>query len=1504
MPYNYLNINREQLQTGISEVSYFPPDLQELYEENILNQENFFGTSPNDIIQCSIYDTDENILAYNTINPSVTFSVLQGDYIDINNQPTSYEFSKPFTNYVKFNNNILLNTRDFIKQSNLTTGLYNVLYNFVRNVAGNDEYKLAIKEISPSRKEIRLSYAFNTDSPTPTGEDVLTRTKSFANKKFLFLQLSQQINKILDNNPISDSFYSDEGSFNYLEIAQYLGLKSVAELQNFIIDTYNGFDKIITLSSGNDSVIQSSKFVGINEQIKNFTYTYNDTEFTSDEILIAFKTIVAKVSQDRILQKTSLDENQLELVISAFVDAIYTSWIEPEITSILNLYAERYFGLFKNALNFGNGDLIKILDHTSYFNPIDGEDNLQIKLSDPLPIEYDIRTMCYVSNISITPLYFKVNLFAENIKRNVFLNGVNFNVQVNESLTSNNKLSDLNENTIIAAKSKVQQKINDLLINYDDFSNFILYSSAELRTKIAKNKILDYNNKETKKDLLSRTSSLVTVPISASYSSEFEKLTNEQIFILNSFDDYESYLFFNTSSIDEKIKDGIEYDLENPDSLINQLPEYIRDNEESLDYLKFTSMVGHFFDNILMYIKKFPKTYPLGTSEKSDYPKNYLDEILNSFSWDSTNLKLQNSDINQFLFNQSQLSGSLSSSYFDYGKTILNRFANNLPYIYKTKGTSNSLDLIRSIFGIPAELINIREYGSTDVTVNRQNYYDFEDILYFTRIKDDRFIKFDYTPQYYTYNPLVKYVETGSFYSASFAGSPVAFHPYTSSFGLVEEFSGFKTLESTFRFKSDNYNLYDKIPIVQKTRNGKIDWKIFVEKSQQKQSGKLIFSLHPFESGYTSSISSDELPYFNGSLYTFMITRDILGSFALYDSDLTTSASLYSSSFYLPGSGSINVYVTSSFTSSAAEKFIPYEYKLSVNQYEGSLKNFYSKKVETINYAQNQYFSSGSYYVGNYKTNIEFDGNIDKIKVFKQSVSDNDFDEHSYNLDSISVPNKDTVYENLLYLWSFDTPVELWPLSASTPAGLTASIIPNQNSYYTSSFTAVNFVGEYVTLPYPKCVPAYVSEFPYEFEKLTIKQALNSNNFGPNYKNNVKINKIDEFATSNLVPYDYSTATKDIVGADSNIVGFYISPYSYLEEKIEDFLGKEGITDVIGDPKYLNSQNYPELDIRLKEFSSINQKYIYPQEFYSTYKFYIDFSIFDYVKKVIPNRSSLKRGLLIEPSILERKKFNYKDITYNVDGLYTSSFNFDNSAKLTPTFTTGSSMGISIPLSNTYITDRNQYNYSRFEIPSSIDDRDFIFSRYGKYISVDSNGFHIQNTYNIDDNYYYQMVNDDGNFVTFTSSFNKVNVVGSGSITGSEALTNIYRGVGSSGYSERHLSKQSLVGSRQTYKAVSGSRFLIENGVKRFAPAKLNYYQYIKGKNDSSTTINRNGELNGSSPVTTIHGYLSLNISSSNRPIYGTTTGSLGDPHNLFLPLPLTASMETSASLEEYIMNL
>jgi hypothetical protein len=1482
MPYDYLTINELDLANGIASASYFQQDLQSLYEQQVLNSENFFGDTNDDILELSVYNSNQEPILFNRVIPKTTYSIVQSSYKDVNDVPRTYRVANPFTNYALYGNELLLHSQFDLKFDELSPGLYYVLYNPIRNIAGNTSNRLFIKEISPSRTELRLSYAFDPNISEANRIDSV-KISAFADKKFVFLQVIDDIIPIVDRNPIDESFNANFSNFNYLKYAQLLGFKSSAQLQEFINSVYVGYNKVVNLSNDPNTVISENiKFAGIAEQIKNFVYTYNETEFSEDEILTAISLITAKVSQDAILQRTTLTDVDLAETINVFVEIAYRYWLQPKITELLNDYSLKFYAFYKNALNFDNGNLVKILTHTSYLNVVDNRINVQIKLDSPLPSEYSIRDTCWISNISLAPLYFKVNLYTAPVSRKVYLNSVNFTVAVPSVNPTNDKFNATDNNTLFAAKARTQQKINDLLIDYNDFSNFINFSSAELRTKIAKSKISKYDSYETSKSQIKNQASTTSnTSISASYSNDFNRITNEQISLLDSLDEYESYLFYSPSSIDQKIEDGISFDKSNYNSLFYQLPDYIKTEEANADYIKFTAMVGHFFDNILVFVKKFPKAYPINWNDNNSYPKNYIEELLNNFNWDVTNFKFNRSDVNQLLFNNTQMSGSLSSSYFDYAKSIFNRITNNLSYIYKTKGTSTSFNLIRSIFGVSSDLINVVEYSSPNILINKNVYYDFDDIIYATKYSNNQYINFNFTSSEYKYFVGQQYT-SGSTYP-----------PTQLTRSVVERFTGVSTVEMSFRSNEwDKYNYKDKIPLIKKTRNKNLDWQIYLYKTKQKESAKLIFELCPIGSTQiTSSIESIEMPYFNGDFYTFMLRKQPNDNI-IFDA-LPIVSQTYNQ--------------TQSLSSSAAEKYVPHTYTLSVNQYYGSQLNFTDRKDKTILYDQTQYFSSGSYYVGNFSSSIQFYGNIDKIKVQKYALNDSDFQEHSYNLNSISIPEKSLVYENMYYLWSFDTPVNLWGFP---------SVIPNQNNRYNSDFYAYNFNQNTVQRGSPYCDSISADIFPYQFEKFNIKQAINSNRFGPNYKDNANINKITQDVSSNLVPYEYSTYTKDIIGSDSNLVGYYISPYRYLNENIEDFLGKEGIADIIGDPKYLTARNYPELKLRQAEFAAANKKYIYPQEYYSTYKFYIDFSIFDFVKNLTPSRSTLKTGLLLEPSILERVKFNYKDADFtalnpnSTSSLMTYLIKPFFSCSLIDTVNSSSNTVINITSVNGIQTDRDTYNFSRFEIKDKVDDRDFIFAKYGKYIFVNTNGYNVRNTINYSENDYYQSHNNTGSVVTFTSSYKSVQIIGSGSgdlnnqITGSNSLKDIYYGEMNSGYSQRHLSKFVRIGSRLKRQAVSGSYYTISNGVKTLSSGKLSYYTYTKGQNDYTTTVNRKGLPNGSSPIISIPGYLAVDIESDNFPKYGILTGSIGSPNSLFIQQPLTCSTCTSASMNMYIMNL
>lgn len=1577
MPYDYLTINEVELNKGIVTASYFDTNLQKLYEQTTIGEPGYFGGADDDVIEFSLYDGNQNLIRFNRILPKVTYSITEGSFRDINNNLTSYRYIDPNTNLVRYFDQVLVHSQADLKINEVTPGLYYLLYNCIKNIAGNPNNKLVIKEVSPSRTEIRLSFAYDPTKNEQNRIDAIKVT-AFADKKYLPLQINDVLVPLVQNNPIERDFAANETQFNLYQLCQNLGLKTKAELQEFINSTYRGFDKVINTSDGQSDVVQIKKFIGVSQQIVNFLYKYNDTEFTADELLESIRIIVLKVSQDRILERTSLNPNSLQSILEFFLKIIYTDWLLPETTKLLNEYSQNFYSFYKNALNFDNGNLIKIINHASYLNTVDNRINIQLKLDSPLPLEYDVKSFCWISNISIAPVYFKTNLFTQQLSRKVFLNGVNFTVEVPTVYASNQEYLNHDGNTLSYAKVRLKQKVNDLYINFNSFEDFINYSSAELRTKIAKNKIVNYQKLETEKQLLENTAKTAVYSVSSSYSAEVSRKIQSQINLLDSLDDYESYLFFNTSSIDDKIDEGIEFDKSNYNSLIYQLPEYVKTDVDSADYIKFTAMVGHFFDNILVYIKKFPKNYPISNNDGNHYPKNYIEELLNSLNWNFDIAKFEQSNINQLYFNQTEYSGSLSSSYFDYAKSILNRLTNNLSSIYKSKGSTTSFELLRSIFGISPEILQIKEYGNSDVITNQNSFYVFDDIVYMTNFKENNYIFLNHTGSDFVYN-VNEFVITSSVHPGHF----------TRSLEVSTEYVGISSLEFAFKIdeNSQNYSLNNKIPLVTKNRLTN-DWKIYIKKTQGSKLGKLVFDFNPIEIGNatTSSLVLDELPLLNGNIYSVLLRREIVPGYE-FDKPLISSSFEKNEviSKILENQPSFNNFVieddsdfvilfpptasvSASYFIDNTQKYIPYNYTLTVNQYDGSQKLFSEKKQKVLTYEFNRRFSSGSYFFGNYSSSVSFIGNLDKIKVYKSPLADDDFEEHSYNLDSISIPEKSEIYKNLFYLWSFDTPINLYDASS-------IKSVDNQSQRYQSTkFYAFNFLKEPKYFGAPTCSYVDVSEFPYQFDKIEVKQSINVNNYGPNFAINNKINKVNEEVSSNLVPYDYSSYTNDIYGSDSNLASLTFSPYTYLNNKIENFLGKEGIMDIIGDPKYLTNQTYyPTLNRILNEFKIFNNKYIYPQEFYSTYKFYIDFSIFDFAKNLVPSRTNLLTGLLLQPSIFERKKFNYKDVKFNVDEEL--SIYFNNKGTLTSSLfntndiTNKTTVNCSDKL-NVYKTDHNTYNFSMLEIKDKVDDRDFIYCKYGKVVNINDNGFVIRETPLVESSDYYQLVNNKiknpiinngsngtsgtagssgsggvsggevSNYIcTFTSSYSKVEIVGSGSgytflpngssgtsgtggssgtggtsivgfgkqVTGSRVLRNLYTGENNSGYSRRHLSKFTFAGSRSNYIAISGSNYSIISGVKlKNTPqtSRITYYKYTKSKNDTSSTVNRQGINNGSSPIIIIPGFLSVDIESNNFNKFGYLTGSIGSPNSIFVQQPITCSTCASASLKNYIMNL
>ncbi len=206
----------------------------------------------------------------------------------------------------------------------------------------------------------------------------------------------------------------------------------------------------------------------------------------------------------------------------------------------------------KKVIKLTESDLVRIVKRV-------------LRENDELPLNISLRDKCWISNISLVPAIQKFVINVPVVKRNFRISGPNFKVPidsyksapVNYQNSNDLKLDNNTRNDV-----EFYKKLNNLNVDYSDFSNFIVFGSAELRTKLFLNKVTSINqlNKSINSILTTLSASaansassytlLSSYPfISASYAEEVNQYQSQLNTIFNSFDGYDSYLYQNITLV-------------------------------------------------------------------------------------------------------------------------------------------------------------------------------------------------------------------------------------------------------------------------------------------------------------------------------------------------------------------------------------------------------------------------------------------------------------------------------------------------------------------------------------------------------------------------------------------------------------------------------------------------------------------------------------------------------------------------------------------------------------------------------------------------------------------------------------------------------------------------------------------------------------------------------------------------------------------------------------------
>ena len=190
-----------------------------------------------------------------------------------------------------------------------------------------------------------------------------------------------------------------------------------------------------------------------------------------------------------------------------------------------------------------------------------------------------------------------------------------------------------------------------------------------------------------------------------------------------------------------------QYDEDNIHSLKNNLPKSIKESNDYDTLRTFVNMWGEKFDTFRNYIDTYKTFYKRGYSELDSVPSNLLPILADNVGWEL---------INPFSSSLADYFGGITgsaTSVQDITHNTWRKQLNNLIYIYKSKGTENSVRALLNTYGYPGDVLSIDELGGSLEASNPEIITDTIDTFKFGMGGSKGNISYIREPQeFYTFN--------------------------------------------------------------------------------------------------------------------------------------------------------------------------------------------------------------------------------------------------------------------------------------------------------------------------------------------------------------------------------------------------------------------------------------------------------------------------------------------------------------------------------------------------------------------------------------------------------------------------------------------------------------------------------------------------------------------------------------------------------------------------------
>jgi hypothetical protein len=402
------------------------------------------------------------------------------------------------------------------------------------------------------------------------------------------------------------------------------------------------------------------------------------------------------------------------------------------------------------------------------------------------------------------------------------------------------------------------------------------------------------------------------------------------------------------------------------------------------------------------------------------------------------------------------------------------------------------------------------------------------------------------------------------------------------------------TLE--LRFKTDNnysygVNTYYNILSIASGSIGDVYNLVLTKDTNDDNEGSVIL----FNRLTGAAVSASNLEIFDNSWHTVAITSENgTGS-------LSIAKSLYGNSIYVK-SASINNGFVNSFPNSGSSY---------IALASGS------RTITSTTLPNGSVVATLSKFYGHYQELRLWSGSLTQATIAEHAASPNTY---TFNVDRTELTTGEEAskpYDHLFQRYTLSTK-KINSGSFYQPSAHPNQVLNSGSLFYTGfdksgSITFEGFEETYYT-PSPSLGGSslYSNKIRIESSSLDVNARLNT-------KTRIEKSSFDRYAV------------------DSNRLGVYFSPQTAINEDIYNQLGYFEIDDYIGAPDDLYKDNYTSLtNFAIQYWKKYENRNDFEQYFRALQIY--DFTIFKYIKRLIPHRANVIVGLVVEPNVLERSK--------------------------------------------------------------------------------------------------------------------------------------------------------------------------------------------------------------------------------------------------------------------------